>query len=305
MTGLEPSQNAESELKMKSEMFRNTIKYHAADVWQTSANAGSYSAPKSALSRLRGTLALLSFAVALATEVSASPLSRAALVPSDAASPLSRAAFVSSDAVSPLSAAPALSGANDTASGATLATQTPGRAAELLEKLAAGFRAMPAYRVDFEIETGDSSVQGSYAVQGEDYYLEVGDAEVFADGKVRYEVDNRRREVTVNAVDTSSRSILDNPVRAFDFLDSDYTPRLLGERDGHAAVSLTPTAAAGSVAGEVTVTLTVTPVRPVRVAYDYDGERITVSVVAIKPLSGALKRFDRTAYRDYEFIDFR
>lgn len=285
-------------------MFRNTIKYHAAFIGQRLPDIGFRLAATSVLIRRTGILNLLPFTLNVLRWPSAwgrliltSCLSLAVVFAAEA-STCGLSGSISEDAGRS-------SGANDTASGATLATQTPGRAAELLEKLAAGFRAMPAYRVDFEIETGDSSVQGSYAVQGEDYYLEVGDAEVFADGKVRYEVDNRRREVTVNAVDTSSRSILDNPVRAFDFLDSDYTPRLLGERDGHAAVSLTPTAAAGSAAGEVTVTLTVTPVRPVRVAYDYDGERITVSVVAIKPLSGALKRFDRTAYRDYEFIDFR
>lgn len=192
----------------------------------------------------------------------------------------------------------------DAPTGATLATQTPGRAAKLLEQLADGFRAMKNYTVRFEISAGDSDVAGSYSVEGENYYLALADAEVFCDGKVRYEVDNRRREVTVNDVDASSRSLLDNPVRAFDFIGGDYTPVLLGERDGHAAIRLTPTSDA-SPTGAVTVTVTLGPVRPVRLAYDYDGESISVSVAAVEPLAVPLKPFDRAAYDGYEFIDFR
>ena len=55
----------------------------------------------------------------------------------------------------------------------------------------------------------------SYAVEGEGYYLVLGDAEVYCDGAVRYEVDNRRREVTIDVVDTDSRNILNNPASCF------------------------------------------------------------------------------------------
>ena len=91
------------------------------------------------------------------------------------------------------------------------------RATEILERLAAGFRAMDGYGVKFGVVSGDYEARGSYVVEGDSYYLVLGDAEVFADGAVRREVDNRRREVTVTEVDTASRNILNNPVRAFDF----------------------------------------------------------------------------------------
>ena len=110
------------------------------------------------------------------------------------------------------------------------------RATEILERLAAGFRAMDGYGVKFGVVSGDYEARGSYVVEGDSYYLVLGDAEVFADGAVRREVDNRRREVTVTEVDTASRNILNNPVRAFDFLGSEYTPSLVSEADGRAVV---------------------------------------------------------------------
>ena len=88
------------------------------------------------------------------------------------------------------------------------------RATEILYRLAAGFRAMDGYGVKFGVVSGDYEARGSYVVEGDSYYLVLGDAEVFADGAVRREVDNRRREVTVTEVDTASRNILNNPVRA-------------------------------------------------------------------------------------------
>ena len=81
------------------------------------------------------------------------------------------------------------------------------RAAEILEGLAAGFRAMKGYEVDFAVEAGEYRTAGSYAVEGRGYFLTLGDAEVFCDGTVRYEVDHARREVTIVGVDTTSRNI--------------------------------------------------------------------------------------------------
>lgn len=179
------------------------------------------------------------------------------------------------------------------------------RAAEILERLAAGFRAMPGYGVNFEVASGDYMARGSYVVAGKNYYLVLGDAEVFADSLVRYEVDNRRREVTVTEVDTASRNILNNPVRAFDFLDSAYTPSLLLEADGQAVVRLTPAPGNDSPAGSITLTVSTDTMLPVSLAYDYDGEQVRVTVLQVAPLAGHIDAFDPKAYEGYELIDFR
>lgn len=184
-------------------------------------------------------------------------------------------------------------------------SQAADRAGEILERLAAGFRAMPGYGVDFEVDAGDYKARGSYSVEGTDYYLVLGDAEVFADSSVRYEIDNRRREVTVTEVDAESRNILNNPVRAFDFLGTEYTPSLVSEADGRAVVRLTPAGANDTPSGIVTVTVSTDTMRPLSLAYDYDGEQVTVAILRIAPLAAALGKFDREAYSGYELIDFR
>lgn len=164
---------------------------------------------------------------------------------------------------------------------------------------------MPGYSVDFEVVAGDYNNRGSYVVEGRNYYLALADAEVFADSVIRYEIDNRRREVTVTEVDAASRNILNNPVRAFDFLGSEYVPTLVSEAGGRAVVRLTPAAGNDSPAGNVTVTVDTATMRPLSLSYDYDGEQVQVSVLGVAPLAGHVRVFDRQAYAGYEFIDFR
>lgn len=179
------------------------------------------------------------------------------------------------------------------------------RAGDLLRGISDGFRAMKSYAVRFEVATADYRSSGSYVVEGEAYSLELGDAEVFCDGKVRYEVDNDRREVTILDVDRRSRNILNNPVRAFDFIGSDYSCELLWERDGQAAVRLTPMAGSDSSAGEITLVVDTSRMRPVSLSYDYDGERVDVAIRSVGAPDALLRRFDRKACEGYEFIDFR
>ncbi len=125
------------------------------------------------------------------------------------------------------------------------------RAAEMIGALAAEFRAKGAYEVDFEVAVGEYRTRGSYAVEGGRYHLILGDAEVYADTSVRYEIDNRRREVTINLVDTASRNILNNPVHAFDFLGSEYVPTLLSEHDGLTTLVLAPAAGNSAPVGRI------------------------------------------------------
>lgn len=181
-----------------------------------------------------------------------------------------------------------------------------GRAEEILGRVAEGFRAMKDYTVRFEVAADEYRTPGSYAVRGGSYYLRLGDdAEVYSDGRLRYEVDNRRREVTIDVVDTGSRNILNNPVHAFDFLGSEYAASLAGEQEGRAVVRLTPAPGNTSSAGNIVLTVDTAAMRPVSLRYDYDGEQVQVSVLGIKPLETPLKAFAKDNYAGYEFIDFR
>lgn len=188
---------------------------------------------------------------------------------------------------------------------AALAPSADGRAAEILEKLAAGFRALGAYGVTFEVSSDEYTTRGRYAVEGENYYIAVGEAEVYCDGKIRYEIDNRRREVTIDDVDTSSRNLLSNPAHAFDFIGTQYAPSLVSDAEGRAVVRLTPTSADASPAGEILVTVDTAAMRPESLRYDYDGEQVGIAVLGVAPLDTPLKAFSKGDYKGYEFIDFR
>lgn len=188
---------------------------------------------------------------------------------------------------------------------AALESSADGRAAEILEKLAAGFRALGAYGVTFEVSSDEYTTRGRYAVEGENYYIAVGEAEVYCDGKIRYEIDNRRREVTIDDVDTSSRNLLSNPAHAFDFIGTQYAPSLVSDAGGRAVVRLTPTSADASPAGEILVTVDTAAMRPESLRYDYDGEQVGIAVLGVAPLDTPLKAFSKGDYKGYEFIDFR
>ena len=188
---------------------------------------------------------------------------------------------------------------------AALAPSADGRAAEILEKLAAGFRALGAYGVTFEVSSDEYTTRGRYAVEGENYYIAVGEAEVYCDGKIRYEIDNRRREVTIDDVDTSSRNLLSNPAHAFDFIGTQYAPSLVSDAGGRAVVRLTPTSENASPAGEILVTVDTAAMRPESLRYDYDGEQVGIAVLGVAPLDTPLKAFSKGDYKGYEFIDFR
>lgn len=203
------------------------------------------------------------------------------------------------------SGVPAAASPASSAAVAALEPSADGRAAEILEKLAAGFRALGAYGVTFEVSSDEYTTRGRYAVEGENYYIAVGEAEVYCDGKIRYEIDNRRREVTIDDVDTSSRNLLSNPAHAFDFIGTQYAPSLVSDAEGRAVVRLTPTSADASPAGEILVTVDTAAMRPESLRYDYDGEQVGIAVLGVAPLDTPLKAFSKGDYKGYEFIDFR
>lgn len=220
-------------------------------------------------------------------------------------SPVIYAASTSGSAAGFSSGSAASAAAAGATQGASPLPPAADRAAGILAGVSDGFRTLGAYGVSFEVRSDEYVTRGRYAVEGEGYYLVLGDAEVYCDGAVRYEVDNRRREVTIDVVDTDSRNILNNPVHAFDFLGSEYAASLVGEQEGHAVVRLTPAPGNTSSAGNIVLTVDTAAMRPVSLRYDYDGEQVQVSVLGIKPLETPLKAFAKDNYAGYEFIDFR
>ena len=176
------------------------------------------------------------------------------------------------------------------------------RAQEVVGRLAARFRAIKAYTVTFAVEGADFATEGSYAVEGDRYYMRVGDAEAYSDGASKWEVDPSKREVVVDAVDTSSRSLLSNPTRAFDFLGDAFRSELIPSEGDVRCLRLTPTDK-GAVMSAVTVDVAGDGT-PRSVVYDLDGDTMRIDIRGIAP-SAEVRRFDAANYPGYELIDFR
>ena len=88
------------------------------------------------------------------------------------------------------------------------------------------------YQVKFNVLAGDLIYVGEYGVDGDSYYIKMDDVEVYSDGKLRYEVDNKRKEVSIDMVDLQSHNILDNPTRCFDFAESEYRAEIQNQKGG-------------------------------------------------------------------------
>ncbi|MBE6214299.1 MAG: hypothetical protein E7131_06455 [Rikenellaceae bacterium] len=159
------------------------------------------------------------------------------------------------------------------------------------------------YEVRFAIKAEGYNTEGRYCVKGDNYYIEVADAEVYSDGKVRYEVDNLRREVNVDNMDSNSRNIMDNPTRCFDFVEEDYTAEIV-KRDAN-EITLRLQSKDKSVEGEIYLTVNSDSGAPQRVEYLLYDDKMCVEVMAINRAAGNVKSFARSAYKDYEMIDFR
>ncbi len=174
---------------------------------------------------------------------------------------------------------------------------------QILQRVSDYMGPQKGYEVRFAIKAEGYNTEGRYCVKGDSYYIEVADAEVYSDGKVRYEVDNIRREVNVDNMDSNSRNIMDNPTRCFDFVEEDYTAEIV-KRDAN-NITLRLQSKDKSVEGEIYLTVNSDSGAPQRVEYLLYDDRMCVEVVAINRAAGNVKSFARSAYKDYEMIDFR
>ena len=172
-----------------------------------------------------------------------------------------------------------------------------------LQRVARYVEALGAYDAEFKVKAGDYVVEGEYAVDGDNYYIELDAAEVYSDGKVRYEVDNNREEVNVDNVDLTSRNVLDNPTRCFDFVDSGYESKMYAQDGAQSTIHLRSTDPA--IEGDIFLTVDAATAKPKRLEYKLYDDVIVVDVLSLKKRAERVKSFNKSAYKDYEMIDFR
>lgn len=172
-------------------------------------------------------------------------------------------------------------------------------AESVLQRLDTKLESMAGYRVDFEVQTDEGPLKGHYEVSGDTYYIEVNGTEVYGTATTRYEVIPANREIVVDRRDLSSRNLLNNPSRAFDFLYSDYGLELQDYTPPRATILLTKSSE--------TILLEVDDARhvPLSVTYHMNGDRLHIDILSVTLPSTAPPSFDRGKYPDYEWIDFR
>ncbi len=177
------------------------------------------------------------------------------------------------------------------------------RSAQLLKSLEQRVEQMAGYEVQFTLRIEGREIAGYYRVRGDAYVMQMGEAAVFSDGRSRWEVDPSKREVVVDGVDPQSHNILQNPTRAFTFLDADYTHEVHSEAAGLATLTLRPKNR--SSFSEVTLVLDAATATPRLMIYRADGQELHISITSFVESSAPIPAFDPTRYPDFELIDFR
>lgn len=173
----------------------------------------------------------------------------------------------------------------------------------LLRRVAEYVKALGSYDAEVDVAAGEYKASGSYSVAGDSYYIKVGEAEVYADGKTRYEVDHSRKEVSVDVVDLESQNILDNPTRCFDFVGEEYAAELVKESDGVATIRLE--ARNEDIEGEILLGVESATGKPLSIAYILYDDRVDVKIKSLTPRKTKLPTFSKGNYKGYDMVDFR
>ncbi|MBQ2373899.1 MAG: hypothetical protein II299_02150 [Alistipes sp.] len=175
------------------------------------------------------------------------------------------------------------------------AQEVVGCVAEYVKKLG-------SYEVKFVINASEYLAEGSYSVAGDDYHIRLPQAEVYSDGEIRYEIDHERKEVNVDVVDLSSRNVLDNPTRCFDFVGEEYDVTI-AEKSEHKVV-LRIVATDDAFEGEIYLSADAKG-KPMELMYKLYEDTIKVEIKSIATHKAKLPTFTKSAYKDYDIIDFR
>lgn len=187
---------------------------------------------------------------------------------------------------------------------ATLTVQADNRSQAVLKQLTSALQSLGGYSVVFEVHTDKDVVPGYYEVSGDNYYMHVNGQEVYGDAEFRYEIDPSRREVVIDRVDLTSHNLLNNPTRAFDFIDGEYATSLLSENEGTVVIRLTPLRIQSAV-GNIDVEVDTTRSLPASVVYEIDGDRVRIDIRSVTAHEASPRTFDADDYTGYEWIDFR
>ena len=175
-----------------------------------------------------------------------------------------------------------------------------GRAKQLLSQMQTTLAAYGAYEAEFSVEIEGMAMVGTMAVEGEHYWIRMGQMEAYGDNRLRYEINHDRREVTLMPVEQESTNLLSNPAQAFALVAASESA-LLTEQGGVAELLVMPK----NKQGQIRLWLNAQNGLPSKIRYEQEGVGIDILIRSIHKRSDALPRYEATRYADYEVIDFR
>ena len=162
------------------------------------------------------------------------------------------------------------------------------------------------YGMNISVAMAESeSLNGYFMVDGDSYYITLGVMEVYSDGKLRHEINNERKEVTIDNVDLSSVDLLTNPTHAFDFVGEEFAISVVESSAEGCVLSLVPRDDAMGVT-EIRLALRrdASRVLPVSISYDYDGEIVDMELCIVDVSDANLPRWIKDGYRAYDIVSF-
>ena len=162
------------------------------------------------------------------------------------------------------------------------------------------------YAMNIVVAIGDEDpLNGFFMVDGDGYYITLGVMEVYSDGKLRYEVNNQRKEVVEDMVDLEACDLLTNPTRAFMFVPNEFKSEVVSATNDVVVLRLMPKSEALGV-DSITLTLqrSGSEVSPKTICYDYGGDVVTISLSATPTTDLKLRKWDKAVYRAYDIVSF-
>lgn len=179
---------------------------------------------------------------------------------------------------------------------------------EVLRTVSEKVGAIGAYRIDFELTMAgaEKPSEGYCVVDGEKYLIAIEDLKQGCDGTTLWMLNGANREVTLDRPNTESRSLFDNPTRAFDFAEELFDVVSFEELSATVwRLVLRP--AEGVLDGIESVVLEVSRATklPTLLGYDMGGVGLFVRIDNFAPTTPSEREFAQPEEEGFEVIDFR
>jgi len=197
------------------------------------------------------------------------------------------------------------------------AQQDP-EAKKILDRVSLKVKSASTIQADFEltienrVENQESSAKGTIRIKGKKYYMESLGTKVYFDGTTMWNYMEDINEVTINNPETTSDDFVENPALIFDFYNSDFKYRLVGEVNMEAGwmyeIDLFPMNLEQPYSRfKILVRRDTDELYMVR-AVGKEGIDYTINIRNLKynqPLNDSMFTFDPAKYKNIEIIDLR